>query len=254
MGRNWHAPRPQVEQREPEPQILIAAASPPTPPAPARAVPHVASKARHRPRSALASRASAARPGTQKRDGRSTSCRPWVRLSRANWHLVQKGVPRRALGRDTSALPLTRWRSSRWPTRRPRRYPIYNVKQPSFLPPGSFCARVLLPLFSPSSLPTPRVRGLAERPETSSLDTCRAVTRDATLARHEPSRATGRPAPRRSAVALSAQVPPPSPLPGPARRLPRHQAFLPGCGAGLFVSAVTGRGRRHIPLRLQDRF
>jgi hypothetical protein len=29
--------------------------------------------------------------------------------------------------------------------------------------------------------------------------------------------------------------------------------LLPGCGAGLFVSAVTSRGRRHIPLRLQDR-
>src|SRR5262249_37688548 len=47
----------------------------------------------------------------------------------------------------------------------------------------------------------------------------RAVTRDATLARHGPSHATGRYASRRSAVALSAQVPPPSPLPGPARRL-----------------------------------
>src|SRR5262245_10227853 len=72
----------------------------------------------------------------------------------------------------------------------------------------------------------PRARGLAERPEASSLDTCRAVTRDATLARHEPSRATGRPASRRSAVALSAQVPPPSPLPGPARRL--HATSLMG--------------------------
>src|SRR5262245_52900164 len=85
--------------------------------------------------------------------------------------------------------------------------------------PGHSCLRVLLlPLLSFVAA-DPRARGLAERPETSSLVTCRAVTRDATLARHEPSRATGRHASRRSAVALSAQVPPPSPLPGPARRL-----------------------------------
>src|SRR5262245_64384784 len=30
-------------------------------------------------------------------------------------------------------------------------------------------------------------------------------------------------------------------------------ALWTGCGAGLFVSAITSRGRRHIPLRLQDR-
>src|SRR5262249_1767779 len=131
-------------------------------------------------------------------------------------------------------------------------FTISNSPVSSF--PARFASGFFLFFFFPSSLPTPRTRGLAERPEASSLDTCRAVTRDATLARHEPSRATGRPASRRSAVALSAQVPPPSPLPGPARRLPRHQSFLPGCGAGLFVSAVTSHGRRHIPLRLQDRF
>src|SRR5262245_24823081 len=94
----------------------------------------------------------------------------------------------------------------------PASSPIHNVKQRNLL---SFCVRVsFLPLFSFVAA-DPRARGLAERPETSSLDTCRAVTRDATLARHEPSRATGRHASRRSAVALSAQVPPPSPLPGP---------------------------------------
>src|SRR5262245_2871100 len=43
------------------------------------------------------------------------------------------------------------------------------------------------------------------------------------------------------------------PVAGSGAKAPRHQAFLPGCGAGLFVSAVTSRGRRHIPLRLQDR-
>src|SRR5262245_37883533 len=89
---------------------------------------------------------------------------------------------------------------------------------PVFFIPGAFLPPGFLPLCSFVAA-DPRARGLAERPETSSLDTCRAVTRDATLARHEPSRATGRHASRRSAVALSAQVPPPSPLPGPARRL-----------------------------------
>src|SRR5262245_27144966 len=95
---------------------------------------------------------------------------------------------------------------------------LHNVKQPSFFFPGSFSAGFSSFLFTFVAA-DPRARGLAERPETSSLDTCRAVTRDATLARHEPSRATRRHASRRSAVALSAQVPPPSPLPGPARRL-----------------------------------
>jgi hypothetical protein len=80
----------------------------------------------------------------------------------------------------------------------------------------------------------PRARGLAERRETSSLVRVAQVTRDATLARHGPSRATGRPASRRSAVALSAQVPPPSPLPGPARRLHAPLARLPGCGCRAF--------------------
>jgi hypothetical protein len=71
-----------------------------------------------------------------------------------------------------------------------------------------------LPSFSPSSRPTPafteasagkpQPRGLAERREASQPCTCRAVTRDATVARRGPSRATGRPASRRSAVALSA--------------------------------------------------
>ena len=130
--------------------------------------------------------------------------------------------------------------------------PIHHVKQPSFFSPGSFLRPGSSPSFSPSSLPTPS-EGLAERRETSSLVRVAQVTRDATLARHGPSRATGRPASRRSAVALSAQVPPPSPVPGPARRLHAAQAFLPEHGARLFVSAVTSRGRRHIPLRLQDR-
>src|SRR5262245_13992648 len=118
----------------------------------------------------------------------------------------------------------------------------------AFLPPGS------LPFLFTSIAADPRARGLAERREASSLELVAQVTRDATLARHGPSRATGRPASRRSAVALSAQVPPPSPLPGPARRLTPPWHVCQAAVAGLFVSAVTSRGRRHIPLRLQDRF
>src|SRR5262245_7712043 len=97
-------------------------------------------------------------------------------------------------------------------------YSPCQTAQSSSFPARCWLRVLFLPLFSFVAA-DPRARGLAERPETSSLDTCRAVTRDATLARHEPSRATGRHASRRSAVALSAQVPPPSPLPGPARRL-----------------------------------
>src|SRR5262245_10583619 len=98
----------------------------------------------------------------------------------------------------------------------------------AFLPPGS------LPFLFTFIAADPRARGLAERREASSLELVAQVTRDATLARHGPSRATGRPAPRRSAVALSAQVPPPSPLPGPARRLHAPLARLPGCGCRAF--------------------
>jgi hypothetical protein len=60
---------------------------------------------------------------------------------------------------------------------------------------------------------------------------------------------------RRSTVALSAQGPLPSPAlpPAPVRRLHAAGQFLPGRGPGRLVSAVTGRGRRHSPLRHQDR-
>src|SRR5262245_20174768 len=100
--------------------------------------------------------------------------------------------------------------------------------------PARFASGFFFFLFSPSSLPTPERGELAERREASSLEVVAQVTRDATLARHGPSRATGRPASRRSAVALSAQVPPPSPLPGPARRLHAPLARLPGCGRRAF--------------------
>src|SRR5262245_5028901 len=137
--------------------------------------------------------------------------------------------------------------------RRSRRFLFTMSNSAVFFIPGAFLPPGFLPSSSLLRRCRPPARGLAERPETSSLDTCRAVTRDATLARHEPSRATGRHASRRSAVALSAQVPPPSPVAGSGAKAPRHQPLRAGCGAGLFVSAVTSRGRRHIPLRLQNR-
>jgi hypothetical protein len=171
---------------------------------------------------------------------------PGSRLSRANWHLAQKGAPRRALGRDTSALPLTRCdRARRLPLRRSRRFLFTMSNSPVSSLPARCCVRVLfLPLFTFVAA-DPRARGLAERREASSLEVVAQVTRDATLARHGPSRATGRPASRRSAVALSAQVPPPSPLPGPARRLHAPLARLPGCGCRAF--RVRGYQPRSTP-------
>ena len=134
-------------------------------------------------------------------------------------------------------------RSAKGTPQRPRR----GVRQKAGLNRGILASGFPSFLFSPSSLPTPRARGLAERPETSSLDTCRAVTRDATLARHEPSRATGRHASRRSAVALSAQVPPPSPLPGPARRLHATSRYglaaVPGFSCPRLPAAVDATSR-----------
>ena len=134
---------------------------------------------------------------------------------------------------------------------------IYNVKQPSFFIPGSLRVRVLLLPLLTFVAADPRARGLAERRETSQPCTCRAVTRDATLARRGPSRATGRPphgAPPWRCRPGTAFVPGDWPVAGLTRRPRVPLALLPGCGAGLFVSAVTSRGRRHIPLRLQDRF
>ena len=126
----------------------------------------------------------------------------------------------------------------------PRRFLFTMSNSPVSSAPARFASGFFSFLFTFVAA-APRARGLAERPETSSLDTCRAVTRDATLARHEPSRATGRHASRRSAVALSAQVPPPSPLPGPARRLHAPLARLPGCGCRAF--RVRGYQPRSTP-------
>jgi hypothetical protein len=125
---------------------------------------------------------------------------------------------------------------------------LHHVKQRSLLHSRCILASGFFSFLFAFVAADPPSEGIGGAPRGGQPCTCRAVTRDATLARHWPSRATGRPASRRSAVALSAQVPPPSPLPGP-----RHQPLWTGCGAGLFVSAVTSRGRRHIPLRLQDR-
>src|SRR5262245_29791028 len=67
-----------------------------------------------------------------------------------------EGAPRRALGRDTSALPLTRWRSGTLPMHRTASFPIHHVKQRSLLHPRRILASGFFSfLFSPSSVPTP---------------------------------------------------------------------------------------------------
>src|SRR5262245_36977263 len=118
----------------------------------------------------------------------------------------------------------------------------------AFLPPGS------LPFLFTFIAADPRARGLAERREASSLELVAQVTRDATLARHGPSRATGGP----PHGAPPWRCRPRSRL-RPRCRVRREGSTPPwhvcqAAVAGLFVSAVTSRGRRHTPLRLQDRF
>jgi hypothetical protein len=147
--------------------------------------------------------------------------------------------------RQRNPSPAQRGHRLRWVSRKRSTHPTKLSLR--FFAPGTFRARVLfLPLFTFVAA-GPRARGLAERREASSLVRVAQVTRDATLARHGPSRATGRPASRRSAVALSAQVPPPSPLPGPARRLhaTKHccQAAVPGFSCPRLPAAVDATSR-----------
>src|SRR5262245_24172113 len=129
----------------------------------------------------------------------------------------------------------------------PASFPLHNVKQRSLLlSRGIFAFGFFSFLFSLRRCRPPS-EGIGGAPRDVQPCTCRAVTRDATLARHEPSRATGRHASRRSAVALSAQVPPPSPLPGPARRLhaTRHSrlAAVPGFSCPQLPAAVDATSR-----------
>src|SRR5262245_50197868 len=117
----------------------------------------------------------------------------------------------------------------------------------AFLRPGFFSFSFHLRRCRPPS------EGIGGAPRDVQPCTRRAVTRDATLARqwHLPRNQEARlTALRRGAVGPG---PASVPVAGSGAKAPRHLAFLPGCGAGLFVSAVTSRGRRHIPLRLQDR-
>src|SRR5262245_61722475 len=85
-----------------------------------------------------------------------------------------------------------------------RVFPIHRVKQPSFFIPGAF----LPPGFLRSSFTfvaaDPKRGDWRSAERRHSLVRVAQVMRDATLARRGPSRATGRPASRRSAVALSA--------------------------------------------------
>src|SRR5262245_51936381 len=133
--------------------------------------------------------------------------------------------------------------SSRCPMDRPRRYPIHNIKQPSFFPPGSFRVRVLLPSFSPSSRPTP-IEGLAERREAYSLRNVARVRRDATLARHGPLPVQPGGPPLGAPPWRVGRFPPlpfPALPPGPARRplATRRSCLAPVAGLPSRLRAAT---------------
>ena len=150
-----------------------------------------------------------------------------------------------------SALPPTRWPSD-WrcttrvvPSSRCQTAPFLHSRG-AFLRPGFFA--------SSSQHPTPK-RGVGGAPGGASLEHVALVKRDATLARRGPSRATGRPplgAPPwrcRPRVRFRRRH---------CRRLRREGSTQPGisCPAaapGVSCPRVTSRGRRHSPLRLQDR-
>src|SRR5262245_18237121 len=127
-----------------------------------------------------------------------------------------------------------------------------------FFVPGAFLPPGFLPSFFTFVAADPRARGLAERRETSQPCTCRASD-----ARRHACEAWALPRNREARLRAlcggvvgpgSRLVPGDWPVGGLTRRRRLPLALLPGCGAGLFVSAVTMRGRRYIPLRLQDRF
>ena len=165
---------------------------------------------------------------------------------------------------------------------------LHDVKQPAPQPPAaqpvSFPRRVCAPgvlspvrFISAFSLSPPHLRsvlplgrakpvarrqrqvppqneGQAERREAQCLNVSRSLRRDVTLARREPSRATGTP---------PLGAPPWRCRPGDPLRLRRcrrrrGEGAPPAIGHGglrprRFESAVTSRVRRHPPLRLQDR-
>jgi hypothetical protein len=179
---------------------------------------------------------------------------------------LEEATPRRALGRDrVRCRQFVGWvERKRNPS--PRRHrareldgfrakrsthptkPSYSPCQTAqFLRSRLVAASGFFSFFFTFVAADPRSRGLAERREASALIRVAQVTRDATLARHGTSRATRRPASRRSALALSAQVPPPSPLPGPARRLhaTRHfcLAAVPGFSCPQLPAAVDATSR-----------
>src|SRR5262245_53151757 len=105
------------------------------------------------------------------RSSAATSHRRCGRSSCACWARADAGAPRRALGRDTSALSLTRWRRAvaRWTARVVILFTMSNSPV-SFVP-----ARFASGFFF-----------LAERREAYSLRNVARVRRDATLARHGP--------------------------------------------------------------------
>jgi hypothetical protein len=82
-----------------------------------------------------------------------TSCRPGSRLSRACRHRAQNGAPRRALGRDTSALPLMRLAAVGGTPSATFPFTLSNSAV-FFVPAARCCARVLL-----FSFPSTPMRG-----------------------------------------------------------------------------------------------
>src|SRR5262245_23631290 len=104
-------------------------------------------------------------------------------------------------------------------------------------------------LFSPSSRPTPERGDWRSAERRHSLVRVAQVTRDATLARRGPSRATGRPphgAPPWRCRPGTAFLPGDWPVAGLARRPRAPLALLPGCGLpGVRIRGYQPRATPH---------
>src|SRR5262245_63033527 len=193
----------------------------------------------------LVSRASAARPGTQRGDARRVA--PGSRLSRELAPRAKGRAEARARpGHERVAVDAMAFEPLA--DAPPASFPIHNVKQRSVLHSRCILASGFFSfLFSPSSLPTPDRGDWRSAQRRPALYVSRSNARRHACEANGTSRATGRPASRRSAVALSAQVPPPSPLPGPARRLHATSRYglaaVPGFSCPQLPAAVDATSR-----------